>query len=277
VPVAADTDTTCGFVDGQVPYYDIDCTGAAGTLPADTERFMTHLYIMGFQFNPSGTYTLAASVLRGDGTDLDEALQPTDFITTDAGTASVGYSGPDMLINGAGSQLAYIKIGIVITIVENTVGYPGLNRAQTFQYAGVYTDFTFFNTAQPIIRDLTLTTYNQRYYDLLTTRYQIYGLSSFFIANLDPNITVINYELTVGPSSSVLFQTDNVNYMTQVLISADQWSKISGQVCSVSSSIERMIVQKYLSTVPTLQNNQQTIFQTSADLDFNYFAAGSYL
>lgn len=65
--------------------------------------------------------------------------------------------------------------------------------------------------------------------------------------------------------------------MTSVFISADQWSNRGTGTCNPSATPMRMIVQKYLSTVPTMQNNQQTIYETSADLNFEYFAAGSYL
>ena len=49
IPGAADSDGTCGYVDEVTPYYDIDCTAGAGF---GTEKFLTHLYIMGFHFNP---------------------------------------------------------------------------------------------------------------------------------------------------------------------------------------------------------------------------------
>ena len=190
-----------------------------------------------------------------------------------------------MTIDPIGSQLAYLKVGIVITVINDITTYPTGNTATSFQYAGVYMNYTLFNTAQPIIqaagagtfpRVATVGEQNFNYFTLLSARYQIYGLSSFYIANLPSNITVVNYELTVGPSSTVLFQTDDVNYMTSVKISADQWSNIGTGTCNPSTTVMRMIVQKYLSTVPTMQNDQQTIYETSADLNFNYFAEGSY-
>ena len=279
IPAAADIDSTCGYVDGATPYYDLACT--AGGLGAGTEEFLTHLYIMGFQFNPSGTYELAASVLRLGGTssitDLDEALQPATFTRTTVGSASAGLTGPQMLIDTVGSQLAYIKVGVVITMILDVANYPTSNTATSFQYAGVYMNYTLYNTAQPIVQgNLANVDNNYNYFSLLNSRYQIYGLSSFYIASLPANVTVVNYELTVGPGSSVLFQTDDVNYMTLVRISADQWTNVPTGICNPSATPMRMIVDKTTSTVPSKQSDQQTIWETSSDLNFNYYMAGSY-
>lgn len=147
-PAAADGDNTCGYVDGSTPYFDLNCNLGG------TERFLTHLYIMGFQFDPSGQYELAASVLRLTGTtstlDTDEALDINGFTRTQAGTASVGLSGPEMLISTIGSQLQFIKVGIVITVIADVQDYPTSNTATSFQYAGVYMSYTLYNTPQPI-------------------------------------------------------------------------------------------------------------------------------
>ena len=174
--------------------------------------------------------------------DINEALlgDNTAFSSALAGATALGLSGPEMTIDPIGSQLAYLKIGIVITVINDSVTYPTGNTATTFQYAGIYMNYTLFNTAQPVLQAASATpTYapangqqNFNYFTLLSARYQIYGLSSFYIANLPSNITVVNYELTVGPSSTVLFQTDDVNYMTLVRVSADQWSNIGTGTCN---------------------------------------------
>ena len=75
------TDSQCGYINTSPPAYDLVCQGLTNS------RFLTHLYIMGFQFNPAGgSYTLAASVLRNQGGnalgDTDEALSTTQFDTT---------------------------------------------------------------------------------------------------------------------------------------------------------------------------------------------------
>ena len=55
----------CGYINTSPPVFDTNCAGNTNA------RFITHLYIMGFQFDPSGNYTLAASVLLGAGTATD--------------------------------------------------------------------------------------------------------------------------------------------------------------------------------------------------------------
>jgi len=56
------TNPLCGYVNTSPPYFNVVCSNNPNA------KFVTHLYIMGFQFNPSGSYSLAASVLRGTGT-----------------------------------------------------------------------------------------------------------------------------------------------------------------------------------------------------------------
>lgn len=64
--------------------------------------------------------------------------------------------------------------------------------------------------------------------------------------------------------------------MTLVRVSADQWANLPTEVCQPTTTEMRYITRKSYNTVPTLQNNQQTIYETSAALAFNYYAAGSY-
>ncbi len=184
-PASMLADPECGYTNISPPVFDLSCVGAANP------RFLTHLYIMGLQFNPTGgSYTLAASVLRQSINNDDEALLNTEF-------ATAAVSGPQMLINAYGSQLAYIKIGIVITTILDIMTYPDSNPAN-FQYSGIYMNYTLYNVAQPIRRYDPLvvpamSNENLRFYSLLNARYQISGLSSFQIATLPSNVTVLNY------------------------------------------------------------------------------------
>ena len=91
--------------------------------------------------------------------DINEALlgDNTAFTFAAAGSAALGLSGPEMTIDPIGSQLAYLKIGIVITVINDIVSYPTGNTATTFQYAGVYMNYTLFNTAQPVLQATSAT------------------------------------------------------------------------------------------------------------------------
>jgi hypothetical protein len=66
------TTPECGYINSSPPVFDLGCSG----FPAAS--FVTHFYIMGFQFDPTqGSYALAASVLMNTGTnsisDTDES------------------------------------------------------------------------------------------------------------------------------------------------------------------------------------------------------------
>jgi len=219
--VGADTSSACGYVNAYPPYFDINCAGSPNA------EFVTHLYIMGFQFDPSGgSYSLAASVLRNSGTyslnDLDESQQT--FTIKELGSTNY-MSGPNMLIDTVGTQLRFIKVGIVITTILDINAYPIYNTAN-FLYSGIYMPFTSYNIAQTVSLTPRTTSGGQNYnfYDSLTQTVQIYGLSSFYISKLAPEVTVINYEISFPTSTSVLFNTDDVNYMSSVRISSDGWN-----------------------------------------------------
>ena len=192
-------------------------------------RFLTHLYIMGFQFNPSGgSYTLAASALRNGGgsnlADTDEAAVIGHFDTTLAsvstGPTSVT-SGPRMLLGDFGSQVKYVKVGIVITIITDISTNPPTSGA--FEYAGVYMDYALYNVAQPVSwapsaqppaaqpGSRTAGEQNYNFFPLLNNKYSIIGLSSFAITTLPADVTVVNYELSFPDIATVLLQTDDVN------------------------------------------------------------------
>ena len=273
------SDVQCGYINSSPPFFDVDCNGNTNA------RFVTHLYIMGFQFNPAGTYSLAASVLRGAGTnfesDVDEALTGAVGFTVRAISATTTLSGPNMLIDTVGAQLQYIKIGIVITTILDTTTYPIVNAAG-FQYSGVYMTYTLFNVAQPIIKgtrsatpSATVGTFNYNYYGLINTKYQIYGLSAFYIAKLPAAVTVLNYDVDLSGTNSALLNTDDVNYMTGVKISADKWNAVITS-CTPTTTPMVNLAQKLFNTVPPLKNQDQNIFETASILTFNYFARGKY-
>ncbi len=279
--VSATADARCGYINTSPPFFDVACNGNANA------RFVTHLYIMGFQFDPSGTYSLAASVLRGGGTnfesDVDEALGTAGFTVRAVGGTDER-TGPIMLIDTVGSQLRYLKVGIVITTILDINTYPTVNPAG-FQYSGVYMTYTLFNVAQPIIKGARAVSpatpatspglFNYNYYGLINDKYQIFGLSAFYIAKLPAAVTVLNYDIDLSGDNQVLLNTDDVNYMTGVKISADKWNAVITS-CTPTTTPMINLAQKLYNTVPPLKNSEQNIFETASLLTFNYYARGIY-
>lgn len=99
VPGTSTTDAQCGYINTSPPHFDTTC--ASATDP----KFITHLYIMGFKFNPNGAFHLGASALLNAGTTIDEALDSVDFIQYAAGDPSLTLTGPQMILDRFGSQL----------------------------------------------------------------------------------------------------------------------------------------------------------------------------
>jgi hypothetical protein len=145
IPQTAEMDDSpaCGYINSGPGYFDMTCN----TFPH--ARFVMHSYIMGFQFNPEGTYTLAASAIQGNGgsaiADANEALLPSDIIyVPSGGVTALPLTGPKLLIQSFGSQLYYVKVAIVITTILDIETYPSSNTA-TFSYSGIYMKYNLFN------------------------------------------------------------------------------------------------------------------------------------
>ena len=274
---AMDASAACGFVNSSPGFFDMTCNGAVKS------RFITHTYIMGFQFNPSGAFTLAASALLGNGgsttTDADEALKDTSFVynpTPAAGTTATALplTGPKILVKGFGSQLQYIKIAVVITTILDLDTYPTGSTAE-FQYSGIYLDYTLFNANNYLIQAADRATNglnNYNYFSLLRAQYSIYGLSSFQINTLPSSVTVVNYDISFPDINTVSVKSDDVNYITNVKVSGDRWNSLIN-TCSATSTVMFNIQRKSLVTVPSIQATQQNIYEASSALDFFYTAA----
>lgn len=183
-------------------------------------------------------------------------------------------TGPRLLVPGFNGQLQYIKISVVITTILDITTYPGGNTA-SFQYSGIYMGYTLVNQNSPITQSIeprAAGSQNYNYFPLFNAKYQIYGLSSFQIATLPSNVTVVDYQLSFPDLNTVILQSNNVNYITNIRISGDRWnSQITG--CSSTTTPMLNIQQKLLTTVPSLQVGQQFIIETSSALAFQYSAA----
>lgn len=263
----------CGFVNSSPGFFDMTCAGAADPV------FVTHTYIMGFQFNPAGPLTLAASALLGNGgstiADADEALTTANFVFNPSGTTgALPLTGPRILVKGFGSQLQYIKIAVVITTILDLGTYPAGNTAE-FQYSGIYMDYSLFNANNFLIQAASRVTNglnNYNYFSMLRSQYSIYGLSSFQINTLPSSVTVVDYDIAFPDINTVTVRSNNVNFITNVKVSGDRWNSLIN-TCSATTTVMFNIQRKSLITVPSIQATQQNIFEASSALDFFYTAA----
>lgn len=196
---------------------------------------------------------------------------------TDLAGAIGSTTGPRVLVPGFNGQLQYIKIAFVITTILDLPNYPGSNTA-TFQYSGIHMGYTLINQNSPITQSQLVAgakvagSQNYNYFPLFNAKYQIFGLSSFQIATLPQNVTVVDYQLSFPDINTVLLQSNNVNYISNIRISADRWNS---QITACSSTTTPMlhINQKLLTTIPSLQVGRQAIVETSSALAFQYTAA----
>lgn len=274
IPQTGDMDNSpaCGYINSSPGFFDLTCN----TFP--NSRFVTHSYIMGFQFNPSGTFTLAASAIQGNGgtvaADANEALLAADIVhVPSGGVTTLPLTGPKLLIEGFGSQLQYVKVAIVITTILDITTYPTSNTAK-FSYSGIYMKYTLYNQANPLQQAPNANDGNQNYnyFSLLKAKYEIYGLSSFRINTLPADVTVVDYDINFPDINTIQVQSNNVNYINNVRVAADRWNSLINS-CSASTTIMFNIQQKSLTTVPSFQVGQQSIHETSSRLDFVYNAA----
>ena len=187
-----------------------------------------------------------------------------------------------MIIKAFGDQLKYIKVGIVMTVIEDISTYP--DNTAGFSYSGVYMDYALYNVDQPVSwapssqpgnpqpGSRAAGEQNYNFFPILNAKYQIIGLSSFAITTLPSTVTVVNYELSFPDIATVLLQTDDVNELEQVKISADFWnSQITG--CNPTTTDMYNIQQKLLVSSPPLKVGEQNIIETSSLLNFDYIVA----
>ncbi len=122
---------------------------------------------MGFQFNPSGTFTLAASAIQANGgsvaADSNEALLANDIVhVPSGGDTTLRLTGPNLLIEGFDRQLQYVKVAIVIITIFDITSYPTSNIAK-FSYSGIYMKYTLYSQANPLEQAPNANDGNQNY------------------------------------------------------------------------------------------------------------------
>lgn len=72
----------------------------------------------------------------------------------------------------------------------------------------------------------------------------------------------------------MLLNTNNVNYLTNVKVSADRYNSLLS-ACTATTTNILTVESKVFTIVPPLNINQQNIYQPNANLDFRYEALTS--
>lgn len=169
----------------------------------------------------------------------------------------------------------------MITTILDINTYPTGNTA-SFVYSGIYMNYTLVNQNTPLQQAVYPTgsnaltpsdgLQNYNYFSLLRAQYQIFGLSAFQINSLPSNVTVVNYQLSFPDINTVILQSDDVNYITNIRVSSDRWNSLISS-CSANTQNMLNIKQKLLTSVPSIQVGQQSIVESSSALNFLYRAA----
>lgn len=213
---------------------------------------------MGFRFAPSATYTLAASATIPNYLSATGIIQSTQF-----GTSQAQGFGPLMQISQYGGALQRIKVGIVLTTLRGFASYP--NNIQIFSYSGVYMPVSLKNSQVPIVIG-GANQYNMEAYNIPKPTYQIYGLSSFTIANVS-TCSFIDVDVSFANVNSLQVSTGNTDTLGNIFVSADFFSSNTFSLCSNATSPVRQMLdikQKIANTVPDMIDLQQNIQQISS-------------
>ena len=164
--------------------------------------------------------------------------------------------------------------------------YPASSNTAPFVYSGVYMRYTLFNAPKALVQEplavvfanrATATLANKEninYFGLLNARYQIFGLSSFEILNLPTSVSVVEYDLSFTDLNTMLLNTNNINYISNVRVSADRYNSLLENCTAVATNI-LAVASKVFTIVPTLEVGRQNIFEVSSALTFNYEATAS--
>lgn len=146
------------------------------------------------------------------------------------------------------------------------VGYP--NTLQTFQYSEIYTNETLFNAKTPLGQPnpVVAGSSNKYEYPVSSIKYRIYGFSSFAITKLPTTSTTIDMLIKIPDLYTLYVNTDNTDYLSNVVVSSDMYVLNDGSLCggSTQPSIDMVnVAQKIYKSIPDLTPIQQNIQQTA--------------
>lgn len=147
-----------------------------------------------------------------------------------------GPNGPIVDISNFNSQLDTIKIGFVLTVINpfNALVKEenGFTSDFEYSYSGLLAkvDPTDYNILTLIDNDNSAG-HNNLYHKLPTTKYAIYGLSSFSLSDTAA-CTSFSVDLTINTASSYTFLADNTAALSEVYFQADIYTANNGDLCN---------------------------------------------
>jgi hypothetical protein len=202
-----------------------------------------HAYIMGFQFNPIATSTdpnfLAASIVFPNlAAATNNYLTIGKATPTDPEAVTITYdntpgnlAGPQVTLNNYGGQLETIKVAFVFTVINEFPVDMGVSSLFQYSYSGIYQQVAASTYGIQSIISTTGTDNNALMTKLPTTKYMIFGLSSFELLRTSA-CTSLSMALSINTPSSYTFTANNVNYLQNVVFQADIYTANNGDLCN---------------------------------------------
>lgn len=125
-----------------------------------------------------------------------------------------------------------------------------------------------FNAKAPLGQpNLVVAASSNKYeYAISSIKYRIYGFSSFAISRLPKTSTTIDMKVSIPDIYTLFVNTDNTDFLSNVVISSDMYVLNDGSLCggSTQPSVDMINVgQKVYRTIPDLAPQQQNIQQTA--------------
>lgn len=132
--------------------------------------------------------------------------------------------------------------------------------------------YTLFNVVKPLVAGTTIvtTSENQHYVPIPQAKYVIYGLSSFNLLKTSA-VSVIDVNVNMPDTASMLLNTDNTNYLSNVRVSADMWA--NAVIDCVAQDTPKNAQTSSTSVVPGAVAGVQTAIFAAGS--WSYFVQGT--
>jgi hypothetical protein len=245
------TDGLCGLTyTGSAYVFSTACTVAPGFSVA------VHSYIMGFQFQPDTNIdqylaasitwpTLSSSNNLQIGQDSAATVVPNG-IQIKYNTAAGSLTGPLVTLNNYNGQLQSIKVAFVFTVINSYPLDNGVDSTFQYSYSGLYVAVSPSTFGVETLMQNT-DTYNKLLLQVPTTKYMIFGLSSFVLLD-GSSCTSVQMSLAINTPNAYTFTANNANYTQSVIFQADIYTANNGALCNAQIEFSSLSVSSPATT-----------------------------